>query len=135
MVSSRPRCGMTDLLTIPTDCIMLKFCPTTTAKQVKQRCARMLSKGTDDGDDCLDRMITFGILFTLCLEYSEDPGDPWLANRYTVLSKMFLAKLETAISELPLILVPSAKAVSALVVTVRHPLALLHFLSTGIDTA
>jgi len=97
----------------------------------------MLSKEADedDDDDCLHRMITFGMLFTLCLEYSEDPGDPFLANRYTVLSRMFLAKLETAMSELPLILVPSAKAVNALVVAVRHHLALLqfHFMST--DTA
>lgn len=118
---------MTILLTASTDCMMLKFCPTATAKHAKQRCAAMLSKETDDGDDCLHRMITFGVLFTLCLEYSEDPGDPLLAYRYTVLSRIFLTKLETAISELPLILVPSAEAVSALVVSVRHSFRLVEF--------
>ena len=107
--------------------MMLKFCPTATAKHAKQRCAAFLSKETDDGDDCLHRMITFGVLFTLCLEYSEDPGDPLLANRYTVSSRIFLAKLETAISELPLILVPSAEAVSALTVSARHPFRLVAF--------
>ena len=127
MASNSPRCRMTGLLTISTDCMMLKFCPTATAKHAKQKCAAMLSKETDDGDDCLHRMITFGVLFTLCLEYSEDPGDPLLANRYTVLSRIFLAKLETAISELPLILVPSADAVSALIVSVRHHFRLVAF--------
>ena len=84
----------------------------------------MLSKETDE-DDCLHRMIAFGMLFMLCLEYSEDPGDALLANRYTVLSRLFLAKLETAIAELPLIIVPSMEAVSALVIGVRQRSALL----------
>ena len=103
---------------------MLKFCPKATARQIKQRCAIMLSKETDE-DDCLHRMIAFGMLFMLCLEYSEDPGDALLANRYTVLSRLFLAKLEIAIAELPLIIVPSMEAVSALVIGVRQRSALL----------
>jgi hypothetical protein len=121
------------LLMISTDCIMLKFCPTATAKHIKQRCVTMLSKESDD-DDCLHRMIAFGMLFMLCLEYSEDPGNLLLANRYTVLSRLFLAKLETAISELPLILVPSVEAVSALVISVRNRFALLHSQCTSTYT-
>jgi hypothetical protein len=123
-VSDRPRFGTEFLLTILTDCMMLKFCPKATARQIKQRCAIMLSKETDE-DDCLHRMIAYGVLFMLCLEYSEDPGDALLANRYTVLSRLFLAKLETAIAELPLILVPSMEAVSALVISVSYRSGLL----------
>ena len=57
----------------------------------------------------------------------EPPKGQYAFDACCVKSTAFLAKLETAISELPLILVPSADAVSALIVSVRHPFRLVAF--------
>jgi hypothetical protein len=64
--------------------------------------------------------LVFGVLFELCIEYSEDRSDVIIAQRYSVLSRMFLAKLEKAIAELPLIIKPSAEAVTALIMAVSN---------------
>jgi len=97
---------------------MFKFCPAALASRVKHTCASVLSQEKDGDVDYLHRIIAFGMMFLLCLEYSEDVGETLLTTRYTVLSRLFLAKLESALSELPLILAPSMEAVSALLISV-----------------
>jgi hypothetical protein len=64
------------------------------------------------------RTLVFGVLFELCIEFSEDRSDVAVAQRYSILSRMFLAKLEKAIGELPLIMKPSTEAVTALIMAV-----------------
>jgi len=137
MVSKRLGRGILLLLKIVTGSFMLKFCPSAMAKQVKQKCATVLGQGKNE-EECenyLHRIIAFGMLFMLCLEYSEDPGETLLANRYTALSRLFLTKLETELSKLPLILTPSMEAVSALTISVSHRFALLHRHLTSTDIA
>lgn len=64
------------------------------------------------------RTLVFGVLFELCIEFSEDRSDAALAQRYSVLARIFLAKLEKAIADLPLIMKPSAEAITALIMAV-----------------
>jgi hypothetical protein len=52
------------------------------------------------------------------MEYSEEGGNAALAQRYSVLTRMFLAKLEKAMAELPLMIKPSTEAVTALIIAV-----------------
>jgi len=52
------------------------------------------------------------------MEYSEVDGNVALAQRYSVLARIFLAKLEKAIAELPLVIKPSTEAVTALIIAV-----------------
>lgn len=70
--------------------------------------------------DCgpVRRVLVFGILFELCIEYSENDKDTLQAKRYLVLARIFLARLEKAIGELPLIITPSTEAVTALIIGV-----------------
>lgn len=135
MVSTRLGRDAMLLLMTATGTFILKFCPASLAGRVKQICATVLSQGKDDDGDYLHRIIAFGVLFMLCLEYSEDVGETLLTNRYIFLSKLFLAKLESALSELPLILAPSMEAVIALLISVSQRFALLsfHFTSTDIS--
>lgn len=58
------------------------------------------------------------------MEYSEEGGNVALAQRYSVLTRMFLAKLERAMAELPLIIKPSTEAVTALIIAVSFLLSL-----------
>lgn len=73
-------------------------------------------------DECdpVTRTLVFGIFFALCTEYSEDDTDPLLAERYMVLSEVYLGKLEAAISQLPLLITPSTEAVLALILSVSR---------------
>lgn len=64
------------------------------------------------------RTLVFAVLFELCIEFSEDRSDAVVAQRYSVLARIFLAKLEKAIADLPLIMKPSAEAVTALIMAV-----------------
>jgi hypothetical protein len=52
------------------------------------------------------------------MEYSEEGGNAALAQRYSDLTRIFLAKLEKAIAELPLMIKPSTEAITALIIAV-----------------
>jgi hypothetical protein len=64
------------------------------------------------------RTLVFAVLFELCIEFSEDRSDTTVAQRYSVLARIFLSKLEKAIADLPLIMKPSAEAITALIMAV-----------------
>lgn len=83
---------------------------------LKQKCEDLFNHPKESGP--IRRVLVFGVLFELCLEYSEDRSDVAVAQRYSVLARMFLAKLEKGIAELPLIIKPSSEAVTALIMAV-----------------
>jgi hypothetical protein len=91
---------------------------------LKQKCEDLFNHPKDNGP--VRRVLVFGVLFELCIEYSEDRSDVVIAQRYSILSRMFLAKLEKAIAELPLIIKPSAEAVTALIMAVSLTETLSH---------
>lgn len=105
-------------LTHPTDSLILTFFPVLTIGPLKQKCEDMFNHPKDCGP--VRRVLVFGILFELCIEYSENDKDTVQAKRYTVLARTFLAKLEKAISELPLIIAPSTEAVTSLIIGVSN---------------
>lgn len=105
-------------LTHPTDSLILTFFPVLTIGPLKQKCEDMFNHPKDCGP--VRRVLVFGILFELCIEYSENDKDTMQAKRYTVLARTFLAKLEKAISELPLIIAPSTEAVTSLIIGVSN---------------
>jgi hypothetical protein len=72
------------------------------------------------------RTLVFGVLFELCVEFSEDRSDAAVAQRYSTLARIFLAKLEKAIAELPLIMKPSAEAITALIMAVSPDSSIGH---------
>jgi hypothetical protein len=103
-------------LTIDTDSLILTFFPVLTLGPLKQKCEDMFNHPKECGP--IRRTLVFGVLFELCIEFSEDRSDAAVAQRYSILSRMFLAKLEKAIGELPLIMKPSTEAVTALIMAV-----------------
>jgi hypothetical protein len=111
-------------LTIVTDSLILSFFPVITLGPLKQKCEDLFNHPKDNGP--VRRVLVFGVLFELCIEYSEDRSDVVIAQRYSILSRMFLAKLEKAIAELPLIIKPSAEAVTALIMAVSLTETLSH---------
>jgi len=96
--------------------LILTFFPVLTLGPLKQKCEDMFNHPKECGP--IRRTLVFGVLFELCIEFSEDRSDAAVAQRYSTLSRMFLAKLEKAIGELPLIMKPSAEAVTALIMAV-----------------
>lgn len=90
---------------------------------LKQKCEDMFNHPKECGP--VRRVLVFGVLFELCMEYSEEGGNVALAQRYSVLGRMFIAKLEKAIAELPLIIKPGTEAVTALIVAVSSILSFL----------
>jgi hypothetical protein len=109
-------------LTNDSDSLILTFFPVVTLGPLKQKCEDLFSHPKECGP--VRRVLVFGVLFELCIEYSEDRSDLEVAQRYSVLARMFLAKLEKAIAELPLIMKPSAEAVTALIMAVGFEFAL-----------
>jgi hypothetical protein len=83
---------------------------------LKQKCEDTFNHPKECGP--IRRALVFGALFELCMEYSEEGDNAALAQRYSVLTRIFLAKLEKAISELPLVIKPSTEAVTALIIAV-----------------
>jgi len=98
------------------DSLILTFFPVLTLGPLKQKCEDMFNHPKECGP--IRRTLVFGVLFELCIEFSEDRSDAAVAQRYSILSRMFLAKLEKAIGELPLIMKPSTEAVTALIMAV-----------------
>ena len=109
-------------LTINPDSLFLTFFPVVSIVPLKQRCESMFNHPKDCSP--IRRVLVFGVLFELCMEYSEEGGNVALAQRYSVLTRMFLAKLEKAMAELPLIIKPSTEAVTALIIAVSFLLSL-----------
>jgi len=103
-------------LTIISDSLFLTFFPVTTIMPLKQKCQDMFNHPKECGP--VRRVLVFGALFELCMEYSEEGGNAALAQRYSVLARMFLAKVEKAIAELPLMIKPSTEALTALIIAV-----------------
>lgn len=85
---------------------------------MKQKCEDMFNHPKDCGP--VRRVLVFGVLFELCIEYSEFEKDVAITKRYSILARMFLAKLEAAIGELPLIITPSTEAITALIIGVSR---------------
>lgn len=104
------------LLTIDSDSLILTFFPVGTLGPLKQKVEDLFNHPKDAGP--VRRVLVFGILFELCIEFSEERSDVAVAQRYSVLARMFLSKLEHAITELPLIIKPSVEAVTALIIAV-----------------
>jgi len=109
-------------LTISTDSLFLTFFPVTSIMPLKQKCEEMFNHPKDCGP--IRRVLVFGALFELCMEYSEEGGNPALAQRYSVLARKFLAKVEKAIAELPLMIKPSTESLTALIIGVSSALSL-----------
>jgi hypothetical protein len=106
----------TTSLTIGTGSLILTFFPVVALGPLKQKCEDMFNHPKECGP--IRRTLVFGVLFELCVEFSEDRSDAAVAQRYSVLARIFLAKLEKAIAELPLIMKPSAEAITALIMAV-----------------
>jgi hypothetical protein len=96
--------------------LILTFFPIVALGPLKQKCEDMFNHPKECGP--IRRTLVFSVLFELCIEFSEDRSDTAVAQRYSVLARIFLAKLEKAIAELPLIIKPSAEAVTALIMAV-----------------
>lgn len=96
--------------------MILTFFPVVSLGPLKQKCEDMFNHPKECGP--IRRTLVFGVLFELCIEFSEDRSDAVVAQRYSVLARIFLAKLEKAIADLPLIMKPSAEAVTALIMAV-----------------
>jgi hypothetical protein len=107
---------MGELLTIDPDSLFLTFFPVASIIPLKQKCEDTFNHPKECGP--IRRVLVFGVLFELCMEYSEESGNATLAQRYSDLTRIFLAKLEKAIAELPLMIKPSTEAVTALIIAV-----------------
>jgi len=116
---SSDRVDMQHALISGTDSLILTFFPVVSVGPLKQKCEDMFNHPKDCGP--VRRVLVFGVLFELCMEYSEDGKDAAVAKRYSVLARMFLTKLEKAIAELPLMITPSTEAVTALIMAVSRP--------------
>lgn len=103
-------------LTTDTGSLILTFFPVVALGPLKQKCEDMFNHPKECGP--IRRTLVFGVLFELCVEFSEDRSDAAVAQRYSTLARIFLAKLEKAIAELPLIMKPSAEAITALIMAV-----------------
>ena len=106
----------TTSLTINTGSLILTFFPVVSLGPLKQKCEDMFNHPKECGP--IRRTLVFAVLFELCIEFSEDRSDATVAQRYSVLARIFLAKLEKAIADLPLIMKPSAEAITALIMAV-----------------
>ncbi|GAB7328847.1 hypothetical protein MBLNU13_g00726t3 [Cladosporium sp. NU13] len=97
--------------------LILTFFPVVSLGPLKQKCEDMFNHPKECGP--IRRTLVFAVLFELCIEFSEDRSDAVVAQRYSVLARIFLAKLEKAIADLPLIMKPSAEAVTALIMALE----------------
>lgn len=94
--------------------LFFTFFPVLTVQYLKLKVERIFNYPMDDIS--VRGMLVFGVLFHLCLEYSEGTTDPLMGRRYSALAKVFSLSLQAAIASLPLVLAPSAEAIPALVV-------------------
>lgn len=106
------------MLTPVTDSLILTFFPVLSVGPLKHKCEEMFNHPKDCSP--VRRVLVFGMMFELCIEYSEDDRNASQAKRYSVLARIFLTKLEAAISELPLIIPPSSEAITALIIGVSN---------------
>lgn len=83
---------------------------------LKHKCEEMFNHPKDCTP--VRKVLVFGMMFQLCIEYSEDDRNASLATRYSVLARIFFTKFEAAISELPLIIPPSSEAITSLIIGV-----------------
>jgi hypothetical protein len=109
-------------LTIKPDSLFLTFFPVASVIPLKQKCEDTFNHPKECGP--IRRVLVFGTLFELCVEYSEEGGNAALAQRYSVLTRIFLAKLEKAIAEIPLVIKPNTEAITALIIAVSYDLSL-----------
>ena len=105
-------------LTTNSDSLILTFFPVGTLGPLKQKVEDLFNHPKDAKP--IRRVLVFGVLFELSIEFSEERSDVSVSQRYSILARMFLAKLEHAINELPLIMKPSVEAVTALIIAVSH---------------
>ena len=107
--------------------MILTFFPAISLGPLKQKCEDMFNHPKECGP--IRRTLVFSVLFELCIEFSEDRSDAAVAQRYSVLARIFLAKLEKAIADLPLIMKPSVEAITALIMAVSLDCS-IRFVST-----
>jgi len=110
------------LLIVPTGSLLLMYFPVLTPELLIQRCEEVFDRPRDCSP--VRRVLVFGVIFELCMEYSEDDKSPSLATRFSDLARKFIPLLKAAISGLPLIIQPSMEAVIAATIAVSrspHP--------------
>jgi hypothetical protein len=98
------------------------YFPVLTPDVLIQRREEMFNRPRDCSP--VRRVLVFGVIFELCMEYSEYDKSPSLTKRFSDLAKKFIPLLKAAISGLPLIIQPSVEAVIATTIAVSrssHP--------------
>ena len=95
------------------------YFPALTSELLIQRCEEVFDRPRDCSP--VRRVLVFGVIFELCIAYSEDEKNPSLADRFSGLARKFIPLLKAAISGLPLIIQPSMEAVIATTIAVIRP--------------
>ena len=94
------------------------YFPALTSELLIQRCEEVFDRPRDCSP--VRRVLVFGVIFELCIAYSEDENNPSLADRFSGLARKFIPLLKAAISGLPLIIQPSMEAVIATTIAVSQ---------------
>jgi hypothetical protein len=99
--------------------VTLAFCPLSHVESLKEKIDLMLDR--PDACETARQVLIFGVLHNLCREYSFNDTDQPSSKRYSDLAALFMARLEAAVAELRIVILPSPEATEALVTAVsRH---------------
>jgi hypothetical protein len=98
--------------------VTLAFYPLSNAESLKEKIDLMLDR--PGACETARQVLIFGVLFNLCKEFSFNDTDQASSKRYSDLATLFMAKLEVAVAELRLVILPSPEANEAFATAVSE---------------